>query len=73
MTRRHTFKRKALVRKSRRKGAGYSDGPDWIDRAPGNLVHHPYTGPGKDCTGDPGSTGRPGYIFNYSSKWLFII
>ena len=70
MTRRHTFKRKALVRKSRRKGAGYSDGPDWIDRAPGNLVHHPYTGPGKDCTGDPGSTGRPGYIFNYSSKGL---
>jgi len=52
------------------KGGGYSDGPNWIDRAPGNLEHNPYPGPGKDCTGDPNSTGRSGYIFNYSSKGL---
>ena len=38
--------------------------------APGNLVHHPYTGPGKDCTGDPLSMGRPGYISSYNPYGL---
>lgn len=79
MTRRRTFKnKKSLRRKSRRdrrkSGGGYGDLPvgsfDKIAINPGNQVHFPYTGPGKDCTGDPGSTGRPGYIFNYSDKGL---
>ena len=57
-------------RSQRQRGAGYSDGPDWIKMAPGNLVHHPYTGAGKDCTGDPLSMGRPGYISNYNPYGL---
>ena len=76
MTRRRTLKnRKSLRRKSRRdrrrsSGGGWSDGPDFIPKAPGYIVHHPYPGPGKDCTGDPNSTGRPGYIFNYTPHGL---
>jgi hypothetical protein len=73
MVKRHTRKmRKSLRRtkrdKSRRsrrhvvkRGGGWSDGPDYILRAPGNLVHHPYPGPGKDCTGNPESI-RPGEV-----------
>lgn len=73
MARRRTLKnRKSLRRKSMRnkrkqRGAGWSDGPDMVN--PGNLVHHQYSGPGKDCTGNPASI-RPGYIFDYSSKGL---
>lgn len=51
------------------KGAGWSDGPDYIKMAPGNLIHHPYSGPGKDCTGNPESI-RPGYISDYTAKGL---
>ena len=68
MAKRHTRRksRKSLRRaKSRRhrvkRGGGWSDGPDYIARAPGNLVHHPYPGPGKDCTGNPESI-RPGEV-----------
>jgi hypothetical protein len=49
------------ARRSKRNGGGWSDGPDYILRAPGNLVHHPYPGPGKDCTGNPESI-RPGEV-----------
>lgn len=73
MPRRRTLKnRKSLRRKSMRgkrrtRGAGWSDGPDMVN--PGNLVHHQYSGPGKDCTGNPHSY-RPGYIFGYDPKGL---
>lgn len=53
--------------KRRTRGAGWSDGPDMVN--PGNLVHHQYPGPGKDCTGNPQSY-RPGYIFGYDPKGL---
>jgi len=71
MVKRHSRKtRRSLRRSSRRRvsrrhhvkrGGGWSDGPDYILRAPGNLVHHPYSGPGKDCTGNPESI-RPGEV-----------
>jgi hypothetical protein len=44
-----------------KRGGGWSDGPDYILKAPGNLIHHPYTGIGKDCTGNPESI-RPGEV-----------
>jgi hypothetical protein len=78
MARRRTFKnRKSLRRKSRRdkrkSGGGWSDLPkgtfNEIAVNPGNQVHFPYTGPGKDCTGNPNSI-RPGWIFDYSPKGL---
>ena len=82
MTRRQTLKhRKSLRRKSKRgasskrktRGGGWSDLPvgpfDKIAVNPGNQIHFPFTGPGKDCTGNPHSI-RPGYIFDYSPKGL---
>ncbi len=68
MVKRHT-RHKSLRRGSKRskrtrhhkRGGGWSDGPDYILKAPGNLVHHPYSGPGKDCTGNPESI-RPGEV-----------
>lgn len=78
MARRRTLKnRKSLRRKSRRdrrrEGGGWSDLPNGtfneIAVNPGNQVHFPYTGPGKDCTGNPHSI-RPGWIFDYSPKGL---
>lgn len=54
-------------RRSRVRGAGYSDGPNWIQGAPGNLVHNSFSGtqnnlsPLTDCTGNPMSH-RPGWI-----------
>jgi hypothetical protein len=79
MTRRRTLKnRRSLRRKSRRdkrkaRGGGWSDLPKGsfseIAVNPGNQVHFPYTGPGKDCTGNPHSI-RPGYITDYSAKGL---
>jgi hypothetical protein len=59
--------KKASRRQRRHKGAGYSDGPDFIKGAPGYLVHHSFSGPQRnfspltDCTGNPMSH-RPGYI-----------
>jgi hypothetical protein len=75
MTRRRTFKNRKSLRRSRRKtrGAGWSDLPkgpfSQIAVNPGNQVHFPYTGPGKDCTGNPQSI-RPGWIYDYPSKGL---
>ena len=65
------------LRKSRRdkrkSGGGWGDLPagpfDKIAVNPGNQVHFPFTGPGKDCTGNPHSI-RPGYIMDYSPKGL---
>jgi hypothetical protein len=54
-------------RRSRVRGAGYSDGPNWIQGAPGNLVHNSFSGtqnnlsPLTDCTGNPMSH-RAGWI-----------
>jgi hypothetical protein len=62
---RHT--RKSSRRNRRHKGAGYSDGPEFIKGAPGYIVHHSYSGPQTDfspltdCTGNPMSH-RPGWI-----------
>lgn len=79
MTRRRTFKNRKSLRRTRRNkrrsnGGGWSDLPkgsfNQIAVNPGNQIHFPYPGPGKDCTGDPNSTGRPGYIFNYSPHGL---
>jgi hypothetical protein len=75
MTRRRTLKHRKLLRRSRRRsnGGGYSDLPKGgfyeIAVNPGNQIHFPFTGPGKDCTGNPHSI-RPGYIADYTSKGL---
>ena len=59
--------KKASRRNRRHKGAGYSDGPDFIKGAPGYIVHHSFSGPQTnfspltDCTGNPMSH-RPGWI-----------
>lgn len=75
MTRRRTFKNRKSLRRSRRKtrGAGWSELPkgsfNQIAVSPGNQIHFPFTGPGKDCTGNPQSI-RPGWIYDYSSRGL---
>jgi hypothetical protein len=80
MAKRHTLKnRKSLRRKSlrlkrRANGGGWSELPlgqpfDKVAVNPGNQIHMPFTGPGKDCTGNPYSY-RPGYIFGYDPKGL---
>lgn len=76
MPRSYKKNRKSLRRTRRHRridGGGWSDLPagpfDKIAVNPGNQVHFPYTGPGKDCTGNPHSY-RPGYIFDYSTKGL---
>lgn len=79
MLRRRTLKhRKSPRRISRREkrksnGGGWSDLPkgnfNQIAVNPGNQIHFPYTGPGKDCTGNPHSI-RPGHIFDYTAKGL---
>jgi hypothetical protein len=57
----------------RRSGGGWGDLPKGsfseIAVNPGNQVHFPFTGPGKDCTGNPHSL-RPGYIADYNPKGL---
>jgi hypothetical protein len=77
MTKRRTLKHKKSLRRAsnRRK----SNGGGWSDLtkntysqnavSPGYQIHFPYTGPGKDCTGNPHSI-RPGYISDYPSKGL---
>jgi hypothetical protein len=79
MARKYTLKhKKSLRRRSRRRvstkrGGGWGDLPQGsfskIAVSPGNQVHFPFTGPGKDCTGNPQSI-RPGYISDYTSKGL---
>lgn len=83
MTRRRTLKHKKSLRRksvrhrrrsSKRNGGGWGDLPlnksfNQIAVNPGNQVHFQYSGPGKDCTGNPHST-RPGYIADYSAKGL---
>lgn len=80
MTRRRTLKNRKSLRRSRNRrtkrrsnGGGWSELPkgSFYDIAvnPGNQIHFPFTGPGKDCTGNPQSI-RPGYIADYSAKGL---
>jgi hypothetical protein len=80
MPRRRTLKhRKSLRRVSRRhrrksNGGGWSDLPpkgsfNQIAVSPGYQIHYAYSGPGKDCTGNPQSI-RPGYIADYTAKGL---
>ena len=83
MARRRTLKskkslrrgRRASIRRTKRKasGGGWGDLPkgsfNQIAINPGNQVHFPFTGPGKDCTGNPHSI-RPGYIADYNPKGL---
>ena len=67
MSKKYTRKtKKSLRRKSyRKRGAGWSEGPDSVN--PGNLIHHQYSGVGKDC---PGVPVRDGYISGYVGKGL---
>jgi hypothetical protein len=75
MTRRGTFKNRKSLRRTKRRanGGGWSDLPkgsfNQIAVSPGNQIHFPFTGPGKDCTGNPHSI-RPGWIFDYTPKGL---
>jgi hypothetical protein len=80
MTKRRTLKHKKSLRRLRNRrtkrksnGGGWSDLPkgtfNQIAVNPGNQIHFPFTGPGKDCTGNPHSI-RPGWIYDYSSKGL---
>lgn len=80
MVKRRTLKhRKSLRRVSRRhrrksNGGGWSELPpkgtfNEVAVSPGYQIHFGYSGPGKDCTGNPQSI-RPGYIADYSAKGL---
>uniref|UniRef100_A0A6C0KQE8 Uncharacterized protein n=1 Tax=viral metagenome TaxID=1070528 RepID=A0A6C0KQE8_9ZZZZ len=75
MTKRRTVKRNKLRRSKRRaaNGGGWSELPEGSFKEvavnPGNQVHFQYSGPGKDCTGNPMSI-RPGHIFDYTPKGL---
>jgi hypothetical protein len=84
MTRIQTFKskkslRRASNRRASRRNKRKAIGGGWgvlpkgsfneIAVNPGNAVNFPFSGPGKDCTGNPHSI-RPGYISDYSSKGL---
>jgi hypothetical protein len=77
MTRHRVSKRKKRparrTRRIRRNGGGWSDlGKGTFNQiavSPGNQIHVPFSGPGKDCTGNPHSI-RPGYIADYSPKGL---
>jgi hypothetical protein len=66
MTRHRVSKRKKRpARRTKRNGGGWSDlGKGTFNQiavSPGNQVHFPFSGPGKDCTGNPHSI-RPGFI-----------
>jgi hypothetical protein len=74
MTRHRVSKRKKRpARRTKRNGGGWSDlGKGTFNQiavSPGNQVHFPFSGPGKDCTGNPHSI-RPGFIFDYTPKGL---
>ncbi len=67
MVKRTLKNRKLKLSKRKSNGGGWGDGPNFVN--PGNLIHNPYTGIGKDCTGNPASI-RPGYIADYTAKGL---
>jgi len=74
MTRHRVSKRKKRpARRTKRNGGGWSElGKGTFNQiavSPGNQIHVPFSGPGKDCTGNPHSI-RPGYIFDYTPKGL---
>jgi hypothetical protein len=65
-------RKKRPARRTKRNGGGWSDlGKGLFGQAavisPGNPVHIPYTGAGKDC---PGVPIRPGTLTNYSATGL---
>jgi hypothetical protein len=70
---RKSFRRKSLREKRKSKGGGWSDlaKSTYSQNAvsPGYQIHFQYSGPGKDCTGNPHSI-RPGYIADYNPKGL---
>jgi hypothetical protein len=70
---RRASNRRASNRRRRRNGGGWGDLPkgsfNQIAVNPGNQIHFPFSGPGKDCTGNPHSI-RPGYIADYNPKGL---
>jgi hypothetical protein len=79
MPRRRTLKHRKSLRRVSRREKRKASGGGWSDLAkstysqnavsPGYQIHFPYSGYGKDCTGNPQSI-RPGYIFDYSPKGL---
>ena len=74
MTRHSVSKRKKRpARRTKRNGGGWSDlgkgSFNQIAVTPGYQVHVPFSGPGKDCTGNPHSL-RPGFIDYLTPKGL---
>jgi hypothetical protein len=74
MTRHRVSKRKKRpARRTKRNGGGWSElGKGTFNQiavSPGNQVHFPFSGPGKDCTGNPHSI-RPGFIDYLTPKGL---
>jgi len=76
MVKRRSLKHKKSLRRTKRRtaGGGWSELPpngsfNSVAVNPGNQIHFPYTGYGKDCTGNPSSI-RPGWISDYNSKGL---
>lgn len=74
MTRHRVSKRKKRAsRRTRRNGGGWSElGKGTFNQiavSPGNQIHVPFSGPGKDCTGNPHSI-RPGFIDYLTPKGL---
>jgi hypothetical protein len=79
MARRRTLKHRKSLRRVSKRHRRKSNGGGWSDLSkstyaenavsPGYQIHFPYSGYGKDCTGNPHSI-RPGYIFDYTAKGL---
>ena len=73
MTRHRVSKKKRASRRTKRNGGGWSElGKGTFDQiavSPGYQIHVPFSGPGKDCTGNPHSI-RPGYIDYLTPKGL---
>ena len=79
MPRRRTLKHRKSLRRVSKRHRRKSNGGGWSDLSkstyaenavsPGYQIHFPYSGYGKDCTGNPHSI-RPGYIFDYTAKGL---
>ena len=75
MPRRRTLKHRKSLRRTKRRASGGG----WSDLAkstysqnavsPGYQIHFPYSGYGKDCTGNPQSI-RPGWIYDNTPKGL---
>ena len=66
-------RKKRPSRRTKRNGGGWSElgkgNFNQIAVSPGNQVHVPFSGAGKDCTGNPNSI-RDGYIAHYNHTGL---